>query len=545
MQRKLSDRSLLVAASIMTVLIIVFVVELYAFARVQDIWVDESTQLSGIRVRIWEMLQWLSGVELDRFGVPGDRMPPVSYLFDWLWLRLSGPSVFGFRLFHAAFVVAGATLLAVVTLREIGPSAAIVVLSFLVLSPKLILTGVEIRAYPILFAITCVQIAVFVRLVADPKQVDPKLLAIFALLCLVANYTHFYGLVSTCALFFALGIALIRFPVSIVVLVAAFVVVMAGSSGILPFITNAVGQSPPTAETGLTISRLSGYLLRLIADSANITSDFSLVLFFAGALALVSVGGIVSFGRVWKGNARPFDWLFLVVVAGVLAPVVASVFVRMYNTNLLKESYNSWLFAPLGLLMGIGATSYTGFRVWDRAGRFIAAGAMLIGAASSVYILFNHASIFIHGPQQFVGQVYDRAASPKAIIYEAGAQWIFSYFPLVFARNNEIAQYRQNDQGSGLIRIGSGAIQPAVQDTGSIFAPYNEVLVVDVRFRTFRDLRCAGQTDLCPQFGRGPIEATLTGTGRWRVAKVERSFGMFDARVATLERVSAGAVHKN
>jgi len=78
MRRNLLDRHLLIPVSVLTVLIIAFVIELYAFARVQDIWVDESTQLSGIRVRIWEMLQWLSGVDLDRFGVAGDRMPPVS-----------------------------------------------------------------------------------------------------------------------------------------------------------------------------------------------------------------------------------------------------------------------------------------------------------------------------------------------------------------------------------------------------------------------------------------------------------------------------------
>jgi hypothetical protein len=544
MRSKFTDRRVLIPVSILTMLIITFAIELYAFARVQDIWVDESTQLSGIRAGMWEMLRWLSGVDLDRFGVPGDRTPPFSHVLDWLWLRVSGPSVLGFRVFHAAFAVFGAAVLAIVTLREIGLSAAIVVLLFLILSPKLILTGVEIRAYPMFFAVTSVQIAVFVRLAADSKAVNPKLLAIFALVCLVANYTHFYGLVSTCAFFFALGIMLIRSPASLVVLGTAFAVVMIGSLGVLPFILNAVGQSPPTAETRLTISRLFGFLLRLFGDSANMISDFAFVLFFGGTLMLFSVGVVISFGRVRKGNARRFDWLFLVVIAGIVAPVVASAFVRMSNTNLLKETYNSWLFGLLGLLISIGAVTNTGIRFWDRAGRFVAVGMMLIGAASSTYILFNHASIFIHGPRQFVGDLYDRAIAPKAIVYEPGAEWIFSYFPLVFTYNNEIDQYRRDDLARGFIRIGSGATQATAQNISSVVMPYSNVVVVDVQLRSFQDLRCEGRVDLCPQFAPGLVETALTETGQWRVSNVDRGFGVFDARVTTLERVSGLAAPK-
>jgi hypothetical protein len=544
MQRKPLDRYQSIQATILTVLIVVFAMELYAFARVQDIWIDESCQLSGITVTMEKMLRWLTGQEeLGIFGSQNDRMPPVSYILDWLWLRLAGPSQLGFRLLHATFVVVGVTVLALLSLRKVGLSAAIVLLLFLILSPKLILTGVEIRAYPIFFAVTCVQIAIFVRLVSCPKKVNLKLLAAFALMCLVADYTHFYGLVSTCAFFFALGVVFIRSPASMAVLIAVFAAVMIGSLGVLPFVSNAVSQSPPTAETGLTISRLLGYSLRLFGDTANLISDFAFVLFFAGTFTLFMAGVIVSILRVWTGRARPFDWLFLVIIAGVLAPVAASFFVRMNNVNLLRETYSSWLFAPLGLVIGIGATSYTGLRFWDHTGRFIAVGSMLIGAAWSTLILFAHSPIFIHGPQRFVGELYDRAIGPKAIIYEVGVgnNWIFPYFPLAFTYDDQIAQYKKDESGSGFIRIQRGAAQASFQDLSLVVAPYKSLLVIDVQFRTFRDLRCIEKLDLCPQLGGGPLEATLTGSGQWRVSKVQRSFEMFDTRVAVLERIEIGS----
>src|SRR5258707_15051574 len=95
MQHRFLESTPLIPLSILAALIIAFSIELYAFAHVQDIWVDESTQLSGITLRFSEMLRWLSGIDVARFDVPGDRMPPISYALDWLWLRFSGPSEFG------------------------------------------------------------------------------------------------------------------------------------------------------------------------------------------------------------------------------------------------------------------------------------------------------------------------------------------------------------------------------------------------------------------------------------------------------------------
>jgi hypothetical protein len=525
-------------ASISTVLIIAFSFELIEFARVQDIWIDESTQLSGITLKLWEMLRWLSGADVGRFGVPADRMPPVSYLLDWLWLGLSGPSELGFRLFHSAFAIAGVVVLGIAALREGGPSAAIVVLTFFVLSPKLIQTGVEIRAYPIFFFVACVQTAVFLRLVSVASKVDLRLLSAFVLVCLIAIYTHFYGLVSSCAFFVALGIAFIRCPSSLRAIVSAFAIMTVASLGILPFVSSAVSQSAPAMASGRTVGEYFGYILRLLGDSANMVSVLASVLFFGGTLALLSAGMLAALARARCGNLRPFDWLFVVTGVGASAPVVADIFLRTFYA--MSPNYGGWLLAPLGLLIGVGAVSHTGFRSWDRAGRIAAVCAMMIGGTLSTRLFLVHSAMFVHGPHRFVGSAYDETAGPKAIVYEVGAAWGFPYFPLTFSHKSDIAQYRAAESGIGLVQIraGDGAAQPAVQQIESAVASYSHLLLIDVQLRVYRDLRqCEDQMGACPNFAAGVIEEALIGTGQWTETKVDRRFGLYDTQLKILQRV--------
>ena len=67
---------------------------------------DETTQLSGIALGPVEVVRWLSGNHRDRFaGIPGDRMPPISYWLQWLWSRLFGLSELSMRMI-AVFAMA-------------------------------------------------------------------------------------------------------------------------------------------------------------------------------------------------------------------------------------------------------------------------------------------------------------------------------------------------------------------------------------------------------------------------------------------------------
>jgi hypothetical protein len=540
------DRSLLVSLLIVAALITALFAEFYLFARAQDIWLDESTQLSGITLKFWEMLRWLSGADPDRLGVPGDRMPPISYALDWLWLRLYGSSEIGFRLFHSAIVIAGISYLAAVTWRELGRGATIAWLGFLVLSPKLIQTGVEIRAYPIFFAVTCVQTAVFMRLLACPKKTDLRLLAAFVVLCLLAIYTHFYGVVSSCAFFLALGIAFIRTPAALAEIIGAFVVVAVGSLGLVPFTLGAAEVSrvlfvPETATAPVFVERsivqCLTYLLKLPGDSANMVSVPASLLFFSGTIALLLASVFAALTRARIGKSKPVDWCIVVLASGILVTMAAGFFVSTRTLDALKASYSVWLLVPLSLLIGTGATSVIGFRLWDVAGRTLAVSALFVGAGMSTYTFLDHASMFVHGPNRFVGALYDKALAPKAIVYEAGAAWGWSYVPLQYSHHGEVVQYRASDDGGGLVRSGPRSAEATAREMEATVAPYKTLLLTDVRLRTYRDLRqCMNRPSACPDFPPATLQAALIGTGKWREIGKERAFGLWDSEVTILER---------
>lgn len=533
-----------------TLLIAALSIELYAFARVQDIWADEAAQLSGIGLDFWDMLSWLAGADPDRLIAPLDRMPPASYMLDWLWLHLYGSPEIGFRLFHSAFVIAGISCLAILVWRELGRAAMIVSLGFLVLSPKLIQTGVEIRAYPIFFALTCFQATAFLRLVASPTKIDRKRLTLFAAICLLAIYTHFYGIVSSSAFFLALGISFLRCPLALVEITSAFMVVAISSLALIPFVSAAGHAHAFLSETaaGVVIDdksavRYLSYLLKVVGDAANMVSVPAAILFFGGALALLTAITLAAVKRFKNGSPKPYDWLIPVVVSGIVATVIASWFVDRFDAlkasstfDVLKASYSIWLMVPISLLIGAGATSAAGFRAWDIAGRRIAVSALLIGAGISTYLFFKHATMFVHGPNRFIGTLYDKAATPKALIYEAGAGWGWSYVPLQYSHHGEVVQYRPPDDGVGLVRAVPRGIQETVKSTEAAVSPYQVLLLTDVRLRTYRDLRqCLASA--CPDFPSGLIERALIATGKWRKTDTERSFGLWDSQVTILERL--------
>jgi hypothetical protein len=521
----------------------VLAIELYVFARLQDIWLDESTQLSGITLDFWEMVRWLVGVDPDRLNVPGDRMPPVSYILDWLWLHLYGSSEIGFRLFHSAFVIVGVSVLAIATLRQLGPSATIASLGFLVLSPKLIQTGVEIRAYPIFFGITCAQVAVFMRIMASDANADMKRLVLFTVICLTAIYTHFYGVVSSCAFFLALGISFLGQSVTLAAIIGAFLVMATGSLALVPFISGAtqVLLFVPAAATTPMVTSEKGivqyftYLLKLVGDSANMVSIPASILFFCSTIVLLTASMCAAAVRIRHRNLRPSDWLIAVVCFGIFATITASFVVTTFEAT--KTHYSGWLFVPLSLLTGIGATSLTGFRPWDAAGRKVTAAALLVGAGVSTYMFLDHARMFVHGPRRFIADSYNKVIGPKAVVYEDGAAWGWSYIPLAYSHKGEVIQYRTTDDGTGLVRAGRIGTEGIVQDIETAVAPYLVLLLTDIRLRTYRDLRqCQNQSRACPDFPLGAIEGALLGTGKWRRVSKERSFGLYDCQVTILKR---------
>jgi hypothetical protein len=502
----------------------------FVFAQVQDVWIDESTQLSGITLPFVEMLDWLAGKDPGRFGVPGDRMPPVSYIIDRTWLGVAGPTEIGFRLLHAGFVLAGLTILAGAIWRDLKPLGTTIVLGALVLSPKLIETAVEIRSYPIFFGLTCLQFSMFVRIVRSRTLPNRAWLTSFVIVSLLATYTHFYGLVSGSAYFGALVAAYISIGPARRRVIWAYAGYLIGTLGVVPFVLAAEAQSRHGLETGTTSALV--YLLKLLGDSPNMLSLTAAILYFGGLFMALSLSIMRSAGRVLSGDVKAADFIVLVIALGLVTTFVISF--TASNFDALRGSYSIWLFAPLIIVAANGVLP-TQRRLMG-ALQIAACSFFLAGAAVSTYLFFSNKEEFVHGPRRFVAELYDGTYPPKAIVYESGAAWPYAYFPLVFSYHGEIAQYGRSADSDALVplatalRPNGGQLPPLVA-----LAPYTELLLINIFTRNYRDLRLCN-SGKCPAFSTGPVETTLISSGAWARTSVVRKFGLYDTEVIKLVR---------
>jgi hypothetical protein len=93
------------ASSFAFILIVVFTATAIIFSFEQNLWVDESTQLSGLSLSFVEMYLWLGGMMINPFSVPADRMPILSYYLGALWGGIFSFDVLVMRYLSLALVV--------------------------------------------------------------------------------------------------------------------------------------------------------------------------------------------------------------------------------------------------------------------------------------------------------------------------------------------------------------------------------------------------------------------------------------------------------
>ena len=338
-------------------IVAVFVLVTLRFAEIQALWVDETTQLSGTTLPPLAVIKWLAGDHVGRFGVPGDRMPPLSYILDWAWAHVAGRTPFSLRLFGLAFVTTAAVPLWAAARRVGGLWGACVACGFFFLSPNVITTAVEIRAYPFFLAMAAFGFWLLVRTVLDDGRRSIRSLWLLCLVAVLASYTHFFGLffggavlVSALIVFYGQGRPL-RHPL------AAIGVFFVAVTGVLPFVRAAMHM---TGDGSVSTSPYAEMLVRLAyrmvahpASSIDVVSQWAYLV----GIALIVAGGLcrltaIEFRR--PGAARLFSFpgddtasiiglvaVFAALAAGLTATVLAS---GLLGGGLVfKPSYNIWM----------------------------------------------------------------------------------------------------------------------------------------------------------------------------------------------------------
>lgn len=465
---------------------LIFIAEAFIFGRSQDVWIDESTQLSGAMLPLPVMLRWLAGMPLP-LGVPPDRMPPVSYLVDAFALQALHFSVLGLRLLHLAVATIGLLLLLGATWRQFGRNAALVAAALALLSPKLIDSAVELRAYPLFFALTCAQIALFLVLLRRPGLPLRGLIG-FVLLSLLAIYTHFFALVATSAMTVGLAVAKVRRPRDLVPLGSAYACVIIGAAGLGPFVLGSEAASSGTDSAGgLGPRTLLLFLLRQIGHSATMLSLVAALLTLGGFVLLLtlSLGGFVARLRTGLRAAAedPRAALWSTLAAGELATLFVAIFMKGFNP--LKPTYSLWTL-PFFILLAAQAVSPDYPRLVRRA----AMGALalfVVGGLWSTGLFLAHASWFAHGPERTIADQVEAPGGRTAIVYTSD-QWPYSFFPISWRFGNGASQWWRDNDGAFHKLLRGGAIEPEAHGIG-VFANDQRLLYADVHLHSYAELR--------------------------------------------------------
>ncbi|WP_332787947.1 hypothetical protein [Sphingomonas sp. GB1N7] len=491
------------------------------FATRQDIWIDESTQLSGITLSPMALIQWLAGTDTGRFGVPGDRMPPLGYLLDWAWWHGVSKSVLALRLFHAALVVAALALYAWTERNYVVGRRAIVGLIFLAVSPETIQFAVELRAYPMLFALACLQTALFLGLVAGRGVPSGKRLGAFALVCVATCFVHFFGVVATCAFFGALLLRFLR--TSPLRVIATGIAALVPTLALKPFI---VGATALSQELVVGISPVE-YILQLFAGSAYLVLPFAGAVFMAGSIALFLLGIWGGLGRALERRTEPVDHMIVVTALGVVATIGPHFWIHSFDT--LKPSYSIWLLPGLAMIMASGAREVARRGRWMTLGVKAGVVALAVGAGISTAIFLVHPDWSIHGPARAIITARQALPSDTPIVYVGEDTYAYGYFPIVYLTEGRAQQWLA--EGDGVRRLPDGPIE-----AWKALAQHRQVLFVDIRLRRYAEL---GQClkGRCPPFDRSSMLDALLAGGRWRETSLNRSFGYYDATITRLDAV--------
>ncbi|PTD19002.1 hypothetical protein [Sphingomonas fennica] len=519
------------ADGISLLLIALFAAVVCRFAFVQDIWIDETTQLSGSGLPFLKMVHWLLGTPKALFVVPDDRMPLGSYALDWLGVHLFALSPLGLRLLHGALLVLGLVVMAAALRRRFGPGCTAIALAILCLNPQIAMTAPEIRAYPLYLALACAMIAPFLAIVDPAWNRGWRAPIAVALLCAATVHVHFFGAVMSACVFVVLIARHIGDRRALIVLAVSGALGAALSVAVLPFIVAASGQVDHAAGGG-SIATYAIYVSRLFVGSIHMVYPVAASLLLAGLV----LAGAAALWRLAAGGMEParrgaFLSLVAVVLLGLAITIGADI--ALDTLNAIKPTYSYWMmpFAAAAIAVGLSGMGLPARRPLALLSRG-AVAAIVAGGLIATGLLWRHAPLFAHGPGQMFAEAIGKD-SAATLIFEPGDPLGYAALPTRWRFHDDVAIWQaEPPAGDRLIRFATGsplfgatAPAAAVIDAG---AP--AILVGRVAAGSYRDVRAA--IDGHPRhLEAGPIAGRLAADPRWELVEERESQGLFIARI--------------
>lgn len=130
----------------------------------KGLWLDETVSVWLANQNVGDMLQWIARI---------DPHPPLYYLLLHPWLALTGDAPYDARLLSALFGTGTIPIIYLIGKRLSGTVVGLAAALFLALSPFNIYFAQEARMYSLLAFNAAVAIYALVRLLTNPRAVNP------------------------------------------------------------------------------------------------------------------------------------------------------------------------------------------------------------------------------------------------------------------------------------------------------------------------------------------------------------------------------------
>lgn len=389
----------------------------------QSIWTDEATQMSGLALGPWKVLQWLNGTDYH-LGVPSDRMPPLSYWIGQIWAAIFGLNLISMRVMSLTFAVTTLLIISHTAYYAFGKRAAVLCSLLFATSPNLVSIAVEIRPYALFLLFVAAGIYFFLKIFKEEIN-NPWSYAGLAISCLGAIYTHFYGFLFTAIAYLLLLFVKLwqRNPIAIII---TAIITGIASLGALPFIFAAMKLPNLPIEKNLyyNMTKLTYHLLL----HASILYQSLMVLSIIGAI------GLFLFSCAGKERNTTF-FLILFLIGGFAAVCYADWHFSSFKAS--TPSYNIWMLPIFFLILSAGISTE---RLSLRNITYFFAFFTLLGPLFGSYQLATHGTIFSHGPYNRLKDLIQSQQPDVSIVYDKD-NYGMPYYALVYLFDGNLPQY--------------------------------------------------------------------------------------------------------
>ncbi len=479
----------------------------------QSLWNDEATQLCGVGLDPVEVTRWLAGWSLHDFGIPSDRMPPVSYWAQQAWAKVFGLSELAMRSFSLVCVAASILVVHSAARRAWGGLAGFTAGIVFALSPNVVTCAIEIRSYPLFLLESAVMFWFLMRLLEDSRDElsDTPFLVGIVLTGILAIFTHFFGLLLSGGVFLALLVLNRDQSTRLWRVLAGIVTLGVAALGLLPFIQASIAMGK-NAGSGLPAPSEGRYVMivrlvyRLVSHPSMSAGPILVGVVLGGAVlaVLAALAPKRSSGRVTFG-------LLIALVSGFLVAAAAQLAQSSFQAAL--PSYNIWMLPALFLVMASGLAARSGLA---RGCAIVGIALITVGELFGVSRLATAGDYFAHTSYGPIARLIEHLGPEKvAVLYDESDRVAWHiYSPMWYTYGRRVPQYSlESSSDPGKLRVVNYPNKESEQDPRELDVDY--LIVVKAKQEWAADLWT--QLKQGPAaLGDGPLARALLASRRWQ-----------------------------